>query len=98
MLLGDSGKSKKIATIIIGKMKGGETSGEEYKADSGMQEDEEGMDAGSALKAASRSVMTAIKDGDESMLADALQTFFEHCYENHEKSEEQSQEAKSGEY
>lgn len=102
MMMGGPGKSKKIATIIIGGMKssGGEKSpdkaGDDYGPRSGMESEEETMDAGSALKSSARAIMSAIKDGDESALLDSLQTFFMQCQTDWEKSEDENEAEREG--
>ena len=95
LLMGSPEKSKKIATVIIGKMRGDEKNPDERDEYSPMKEEEETMDTGSAMKASARAIISAVKDGDEGKLVDAMQAFFEQCYANHEDSEETSEESSS---
>ena len=97
LLMGSPEKSKKIATVIIGKMRGDEKNPDERDEYSPMkeEEEEETMDTGSAMKASARAIISAVKDGDEGKLVDAMQAFFEQCYANHEDSEETSEESSS---
>ena len=91
MMLMGGPRSKKIATIIVDRIKdsGGpkiSDEGSEYSESKPDNSDSE-MDGGSVLKAAARSIISAARDGDTDNMVDALKTFFTQCYEDHESAE-----------
>lgn len=96
-------RGKKIATIIIGKMGGGDDGGyshanyvpkaptEKPKSSSGGAHSEEAMDSGSALESASRSILSAIESNSSSGIASALKEAFGVCMNEYGKDTEEKE-------
>lgn len=92
MLMMGPGKSKKIATLIIGSM--GSDSKEEKPMDycSDEKEESDSVDHDSALEAAAKGMISCLKKEDPKGLADAMKTFV-HCCMNEMSDTEESKKA-----